>query len=157
MKHLCRAVLAAGWLFCRLGAWLISGFGLTGIQRVTPPRLAPATDKHGQSGKELIVELSILPRALLALLLCTVSISAHAKEMVLTCTNPSSGTAWDVKIDFDRRMADSFPAEITDQSITWQDPQRQGIYEFDRASGDMTMRGPSSTGGYFLYYHCRAD
>lgn len=103
------------------------------------------------------MELSILPRALLALLLCTVSISAHAKEMVLTCTNPSSGTAWDVKIDFDRRMADSFPAEITDQSITWQDPQRQGIYEFDRASGDMTMRGPSSTGGYFLYYHCRAD
>jgi hypothetical protein len=101
------------------------------------------------------VELSLLPRALLALLLAAVPISAHAKEMVLTCTNPNSGTTWDLKVDFDRHMVDSFPAKISDRSISWYDTPRQGIYEFDRASGDMTMRGPSSTGGYFLYYHCR--
>jgi hypothetical protein len=102
------------------------------------------------------VRLSIFPRALLALSLSCVSLTAHAKDTVLTCTNNSSGTSWDLKVDFDRHMVDSFPAEISDQSITWQDPQRQGIYEFDRASGNLTMRGPSSTGGYFLYYHCRA-
>jgi hypothetical protein len=102
------------------------------------------------------VKPSILPRALLALLLPAVPISAYAKEMVLTCTNPNSGTTWDLKVDFDRRMVDSFPAEISDQWITWQDTPRQGIYEFDRVSGDMTMRGPSSMGGYFLYYHCRS-
>lgn len=101
------------------------------------------------------MEPSILPRALIALLLSAVPVSADAKEMVLTCTNPNSGTTWDLKVDFDRRMVDSFPAEISDQWITWQDTPRQGVYEFDRASGDMTMRGPSSMGGYFLHYHCR--
>lgn len=82
-------------------------------------------------------------------------IIAHAKTIILTCTNTSSGTTWDMKVDLDRRTVDSFPAEITDRSITWTDPPRQGIYEFDRTSGNMTMRGPSSLGGYFLYYHCR--
>lgn len=98
---------------------------------------------------------SVLPRALLALLLSALPIRARAKEMVLTCTNPNSGTTWDLKVDLDRHMVDSFPAEISDQWITWQDTPRQGIFEFNRVSGEMTMRGPSSMGGYFLHYHCR--
>jgi hypothetical protein len=102
------------------------------------------------------VEPSVLPRALLALLLSAAPISVRANETILTCTNPSSGTTWDLKVDFDRHRVDSFPAEITDQWITWQDAPRQGIFEFNRVSGDMTMRGPSSMGGYFLFYHCRA-
>jgi len=101
------------------------------------------------------VELSILPRAVLALSLSSVPIIAHADEIVLACTNPSSGTTWEMKVDLVKRTVDSYPADISDRSITWQDTRRGGIYEYDRISGNMTMRGPSSTGGYFLYYRCR--
>jgi hypothetical protein len=80
---------------------------------------------------------------------------SHANTTVLTCTNPSSGTTWDVAVDFDRRMADSFPADISDSSIAWQDSTHGGIYEFDRASGVLTFRNASSTGGYFLHDQCR--
>lgn len=100
-------------------------------------------------------EQRILQRALLALLLLFVPRIAHADTTTLICTNPSSGTTWDLKVDFDHHMVNSFPAEISDQSITWQDTLHGGIYEYDRISGNMTMRGPSSTGGYFLYYRCR--
>ncbi len=60
-----------------------------------------------------------------------------------------------MKVDLVKRTVDSYPADISDRSITWQDTRRGGIYEYDRISGNMTMRGPSSTGGYFLYYRCR--
>jgi len=92
-------------------------------------------------------------RALLGLTLACAPVAVQAKEVILTCTNLSSGTAWDSKVDLDRHTVDSFPADISDRTISWADPQR--IYEFDRRSGEMTMRGPSSTGGYFLYYRCR--
>ena len=101
------------------------------------------------------MQLSILPRALLALSLSGVPMTARASQMILTCTNPSSGTTWDLKVDFDRRMVNSFPASIDDRTITWEDAQRGDIYEFDRASGDMNMRGTSAMGGYFLSYRCR--
>lgn len=101
------------------------------------------------------MELSILPRAVLALSLSSVPIIAHADEIVLACTNPSSGTTWEMKVDLVKRTVNSYPADISDRSITWQDTRRGGIYEYDRISGNMTMRGPSSTGGYFLYYRCR--
>jgi len=81
---------------------------------------------------------------------------AQAKTTVLNCTNPSSGATWDVAVDFDRHLVDSFPADITDASITWQDTLQGGIYEFDRATGALTMRNASSTGGYFVYDQCRA-
>lgn len=106
--------------------------------------------------KDLIVAraLNILLRVPLALLLSATPFAGEAKEIVLACTNPSSGASWDSKVDFARRTVDSFPADISDQSITWEDTQTNDIYELDRASGDLTMRGASSTGGYFLYYHC---
>ncbi|MGH6818819.1 MAG: hypothetical protein ACREC1_08620 [Methylovirgula sp.] len=100
-------------------------------------------------------EPRIWPRALLALLLASVPNLVHAEATTLACTNSSSGATWDVKVDFGRRTADSFPANISDRYITWRDPQQSHIYEYDRASGNLTMRGPSSMGGYFLYYHCR--
>jgi hypothetical protein len=100
-------------------------------------------------------EPRIWPRALLALLLAIVPKLAYAEATTLVCTNPNSGATWDVKVDFDHRTADSFPADIGDRYITWRDTQRNDVYEFDRLSGNLTMRGPSSTGGYFLFYHCR--
>jgi hypothetical protein len=80
---------------------------------------------------------------------------AGGEPSTLRCTNPYSGATWDVAIDPKRRTADSFPADITDRSIEWRDLARGGRYEFDRASGDLTVVYASSTGGFFLKDKCR--
>jgi hypothetical protein len=73
------------------------------------------------------------------------------------CTNPKSGTTWDVKVDYDRCTADSFPAKITGSQIAWHDTLHGGYYYLDRASGAMTFKNASSNGGYALHHTCRAD
>jgi hypothetical protein len=47
--------------------------------------------------------------------------SAHAAAVTFRCSNPTSGTTWEVKVDYDRSTADSFPAEITGSQIAWHD------------------------------------
>jgi hypothetical protein len=73
----------------------------------------------------------------------------------LRCTNPFSGATWDVPIDPIKRTAASFPADITDNSIQWQDSVRGGRYAFDRASGELTVIYASSMGGTFLKDKCQ--
>ena len=73
------------------------------------------------------------------------------------CTNPKSGTTWGVKVDYDRRTADSFPAKITNSQIAWHDTLHGGYYYLDRASGALTFKNATTTGGYALHHTCRAD
>ncbi|HEX3496172.1 MAG TPA: hypothetical protein VHT02_03195 [Methylocella sp.] len=82
---------------------------------------------------------------------------AHAAAITFRCTNPKSGTAWEVKVDSDRGTADSFPAEITESQIAWHDTLHGGYYYLDRASGALTFLNASSTGGYATHHTCRAD
>ena len=79
-----------------------------------------------------------------------------ADPTALRCTNPYSGATWEVAIDPVKRTADSFPAEINPRSIQWRDLTRGGRYEFDRASGELTVVYASSMGGTFLTDQCRA-
>ena len=83
--------------------------------------------------------------------------SAHAAAITYRCTNPKSGTTWEVKVDYDRGTADSFPAEITGSQIAWHDILHGGYYYLDRASGALTFLNASSTGGYATHHTCRAD
>jgi len=91
--------------------------------------------------------------AVVALLLgpATGSSPHLAGSATLRCTNPYSGSSWDVSIDAtaDGPKADSFPADITDRTIEWSDRRRGGRYRFDRASGELTVAYASSTGGFF--------
>jgi hypothetical protein len=73
------------------------------------------------------------------------------------CTNPKSGTTWGVKVDYDRSTADSFPAKITNSQIAWHDTLHGGYYYLDRASGALTFKNATTTGGYALHHTCRAD
>jgi hypothetical protein len=99
---------------------------------------------------------NILPQAVLAAgLLLAGPRMAYANASTLTCNNPNSGTTWDIAVDFDRRVVDSFPADISDRWIVWQDTSEGRVYEFDRSSGDLRARFASSMGGSFLYYQCR--
>ncbi|MGH6836125.1 MAG: hypothetical protein ACREC9_11365 [Methylocella sp.] len=83
--------------------------------------------------------------------------SAHTAAVTFRCSNPKSGTAWEVKVDYDRGTADSFPAEITGSQIAWHDTLRGGYYYLDRASGALTFLNASSTGGYTTHNTCFAE
>jgi hypothetical protein len=79
---------------------------------------------------------------------------AQENETALTCTNPVSGTSWQIMIDYGKATVDSNPAEIKQAEITWSDPKDGGNYKLDRKSGDLTVSVASSTGGYFRHARC---
>jgi hypothetical protein len=72
----------------------------------------------------------------------------------VTCTNPVSGTSWQITIDYRKATVDSNPAEIKRAEISWFDPKDGGNYTLDRKSGDLTASVASSTGGYFRHGRC---
>jgi hypothetical protein len=74
-----------------------------------------------------------------------------------TCTNAASGANWQITIDYDRGTVDSNPARISDAQISWRDASDGGSYSLDRKSGKLTVVLASSTGGYFLYHHCKLE
>jgi opacity protein-like surface antigen len=80
--------------------------------------------------------------------------AAQAAVTVWRCVNPHSGAAWDIRIDEEKKLVDSLPAEITAARVEWHDTVDGGYYSLDRATGALTMRAASSTGGYFLYHRC---
>jgi hypothetical protein len=75
----------------------------------------------------------------------------------MTCTNPVSGANWKIRIDFAKKTVDTYPARISDASISWRDLTEGGKYSLDRKSGKLTVVVASSTGGYFLYDLCKPD
>ncbi|MGH6836686.1 MAG: hypothetical protein ACREC9_14370 [Methylocella sp.] len=72
------------------------------------------------------------------------------------CTNPHSGATWDLKVDYNRSTVDSFPAKITNSQIAWHDALHGGYYYLDRASGALTFKNATTTGGYAIHDTCRA-
>ena len=52
---------------------------------------------------------------------------------------------------------DSNPAHISSSKIAWHDGKDGGNYTLDRKSGKLTVVLASSTGGYFIYDHCRLE
>lgn len=82
---------------------------------------------------------------------------ALAGDNAITCTNPASGTNWQIRIDYERSTVDSYPASITEGKISWHDASDGGNYTLDRKSGNLTVVVASSTGGYFLYDRCKLD
>jgi hypothetical protein len=82
---------------------------------------------------------------------------AEAGATAITCTNPASGTTWQIRIDYRKSTVDSYPARITDATISWHDARDGGNYTLDRKSGSLTVVVASSTGGYFLHHRCRLN
>jgi len=107
------------------------------------------------------VRATIAMGLILALGTLTAGMSAPASaktdqgETAITCINPTSGASWQVKIDYDRATADSYPARISEAEISWRDGSDGGNYTLDRRSGELTVIVASSTGGYFLHHRCK--
>ena len=91
--------------------------------------------------------------ALAALTLAPVT--TNASETAITCINPTSGTTWQIRVDFENGTVDRYPARISATEISWHDASDGGNYTLDRGSGKLTVIVASSTGGYFLYDSCR--
>ena len=87
----------------------------------------------------------------------TVRGNAPESEAAITCTNPLSGTSWQIIIDYRKATVDSYPAEITPTEISWFDTRDGGNYTLHRKSGDLTASVASSTGGYFRHGRCSLE
>jgi hypothetical protein len=85
------------------------------------------------------------------------ALGAPTGQSAIICTNPASGTRWQIKIDYDHSTVDSNPARMSDAGISWHDASDGGNYTLDRKSGNLTVVVASSTGGYFLYDRCKLD
>ena len=72
------------------------------------------------------------------------------------CVNTVGGATWSMAVDFDHKTVDSVPATINDKWISWHDP-KGGYLDLERATGKLSMRAASTTGGYFLHYNCQAE
>jgi hypothetical protein len=83
-------------------------------------------------------------------------LAAEAGVLHMRCTNPTGGANWPVVVDLDHGLVDALPATITDTWMKWQDP-KGAVYELERATGKLQLRGASSTGGYFLHYTCQPE
>jgi hypothetical protein len=79
-----------------------------------------------------------------------------ARTVTYRCTNPASQVNWDIEIDLDRHVADSYPASINDRQISWHNTDDAGNYHLDRATGSLTVTRASSTGGYIIFDTCAA-
>jgi len=78
-----------------------------------------------------------------------------AREIPVVCTNTASGVRWTIRIDYDRHTVDSNSARISQTEISWHDAHDRSNYTLDIKSGALTAVAASSTGGYFLYDHCK--
>jgi hypothetical protein len=77
------------------------------------------------------------------------------RTAALTCTNPASGTTWQISIDYDRATVDANPASVSDAQISWRDAKDGWNYKLDRHTGALTATFASSMGGSFLFDHCQ--
>jgi hypothetical protein len=98
----------------------------------------------------------LLPAFAAAQFLATGAVAADSGSLHLRCTNVVGGANWPVVLDLAGKTADSRPAEIGQDWIKWTDA-KGGVYELERATGKLQLRGASTTGGYFLHYLCRPE
>jgi hypothetical protein len=111
--------------------------------------------KTGRTVLRPVARISPVAAGIGALALA-IAAPAISGETAITCTNPSSGVSFQIRIDYDRSTVDTNPAKIDDREISWRDENRWN-YTLDRTSGNLTIILASSTGGSFLYDRCKLE
>src|ERR1700720_3506726 len=118
----------------------------------------------GQSeGRSRSMTKGSRPLAVLAaaLVICSaapaVSAEAQHGERAITCMNKSSGTTWQIKVDYDHSTVDTNPASISDAKIARRDANDGWRYTLDLKSGDLTVVLASSMGGNMYFHRCQLD
>jgi hypothetical protein len=85
------------------------------------------------------------------------SIEALHGQRAITCTNKSSGTSWQLNVDYDHGTVDSNPASISESKIAWRDANDGWRYTLDLKTGDLTVVFASSMGGNTYFHRCQLD
>ena len=112
---------------------------------------------QGHAGATMFVSRPWIAGLAIGMAVLATNGQSQGSETVMTCTNPTSGASWQIKIDYDRRTVDSNPARISDAEISWHDRTDGGNYTLDRKSGKLTVIIASSTAGHFLYDRCQLE
>ena len=86
-----------------------------------------------------------------------VSAEAQHGERSITCMNQSSGTTWQIKIDYDHSTVDANPASISDAKIAWRDAKDGWHYTLDLKSGDLTCGAGVLHGRQHVFHRCMLD
>jgi hypothetical protein len=86
-----------------------------------------------------------------------ISLEAEHGERAITCMNKSSGTTWQIKVDYDQKTVDSNPASISDTKIAWRNAKDGWRYSLDLKTGDLTVVLASSMGGNMYFHRCLLD
>ena len=97
--------------------------------------------------------------AALVIAIAAPAVSAEPQhgERAITCMNKSSGTTWQIKVDYDHSTVDTNPASISDSKIAWRDANDGWRYTLDLKSGDLTVVLASSMGGNSYFHRCLLD
>ena len=85
------------------------------------------------------------------------SFEAQHGQRAITCMNKSSGTQWQIKVDYDDKTVDSNPASISDTTIAWRDAKDGWRYTLDLKTGDLAVVFASSMGGNTYFHRCLLD
>lgn len=109
--------------------------------------------------------LSRLTRSLAATILTlayiaatpALSIEAHHGRRAITCINKSSGTTWQINVDYDHGTVDANPASISESKIAWRNADDGWRYSLDLKTGDLTVVFASSMGGNTYFHRCQLD
>ena len=86
-----------------------------------------------------------------------ISVETQHGQRSITCMNKSSGTTWQIKVDYDQGTVDANPASISDTKIAWRDAKDGWLYTLDLKSGDLTVILASSMGGNTYFHRCLLD
>jgi hypothetical protein len=101
------------------------------------------------------------PMALAALALAyglatpAMGLEAEHGQRAITCTNTSSGTKWQIQVDYDQKTVDANPASISDTKIAWRDAKDGWRYSLDLKTGELYVVFASSMGGNTYFHRCQ--
>jgi hypothetical protein len=85
------------------------------------------------------------------------SLEAGHGQREITCKTTSSGTKWQIKVDYDHETVDSNPATISDTKISWRDAKDGWRYSLDLKTGGLYVVFASSMGGNTYFHRCLLD
>jgi hypothetical protein len=107
----------------------------------------------------MIVSIRYAAPVTVAVTMCFLVAPGRAQPQLppssVTCVNPSSGTTWEINIDYGHSTVDDNPADISRSEITWRDRKDRWNYTLDRKTGQLTVIVASSTGGYMQLDRCK--
>jgi hypothetical protein len=86
-----------------------------------------------------------------------INLATEHGQRAITCMNKSSGTKWQIEVDYDQNTVDANPASISKNEIAWRDRKDGWRYTLDLKTGELAVVFASSMGGNTYFHRCLID